>query len=525
MGQKQNRRKKHNPEKLIKLLKESVSTSMELEYSPIEYKIDWAPYSMELEEDKNEEEKENEFEFDFNEEFSGDKYITSTDKKLTVKNIKKYPFTSFGILKVKFSQSEDIFENICFRIDANIIVTLASNLYNKDKGGKALHVTTSFTGETQIKWDSIHIQPNKDNKNIKLNETKNKNKDIIEENDLKNKFAVIIQKNIGKEWFGVRILRTDESIEQTDFYSIFLIDTKKKEEKDNNNNNIIKIKEEPILGEVSIYKENPFLNTYNRGIPEDKQLLKKNIGNPIFTKDYNGGADIVGIVNEQYEFHFLDEDTINFLQSEIRNIKRIKEGIDMDRIEKLNFANKGLGPHDLDDLWEFEFKNLKVIDLSGNSILSIGTRMLCDCSLVNIEILNLNFNEIGDAGVQTLSKSRIQRLKQLHLFYNNLTFNSIDYIAASKFVNTLEILSLSENPNITDQGTVILSVIEDFKKLKILHMNSTGLTDKGLKNLNNAFIPLLEILNVQGNNFTDEGLKFIEEMKKRDIKVKYMIEK
>ena len=44
-------------------------------------------------------------------------------------------------------------------------------------------------------------------------------------------------------------------------------------------------------------------------------------------------------------------------------------------------------------------------------------------------------------------------------------------------------------------------------------MNSTGLTDKGINILSEIFMPLLETLNVQGNTFSIEGKKTIEEIK------------
>ena len=74
-----------------------------------------------------------------------------------VKNIKKYPYNTVGTLIVKFPNEEEINLFTCFLIDTNVVVTLASNLINNNKGGKATSILTTFS-EEKVKWENIFIQ-------------------------------------------------------------------------------------------------------------------------------------------------------------------------------------------------------------------------------------------------------------------------------------------------------------------------------------------------------------------------------
>jgi len=83
--------------------------------------------------------------------------------KLEVKNIKKYPYNSIGTISVQFPSSDEIFVYTCFLIDSNVVVTLASNLENKNKGGKAKLIKISFSKEN-VKWENIFIQEEEEKK-------------------------------------------------------------------------------------------------------------------------------------------------------------------------------------------------------------------------------------------------------------------------------------------------------------------------------------------------------------------------
>ena len=77
--------------------------------------------------------------------------------KLDVKNIKKFPYIAIGKISVVFPVSEVPFEYTCFLIDTNVVVTLASNINDKNKGGKAKSIVTTFS-EEKVKWENVFIQ-------------------------------------------------------------------------------------------------------------------------------------------------------------------------------------------------------------------------------------------------------------------------------------------------------------------------------------------------------------------------------
>ena len=454
--------------------------------------------------------------------FSGCNIISNNDENKEIISKLKYSYSQVGILKVKFPSSEELYEYICFLISNSVIATLESNLYNEEKGGKACYISTSFCNE-EIKWDNILIQSieeKESEKNKKINEEFFSNDEGEKENeetkkeDKSIKFAIIIHQNVGKEWFGV-IKESKDVFDYPELESIFLLNSK--EDKGNNKNQ--------KFGLITFKESNPFLNTYNTGTENDRELIKKSPGSPIYYIDYFGGASIFGLIDEKYEFQLIDKKAIQFLSSEVRLTNRTKEGINQDNIYTLNCADNDFGPLDMKYLAEFDLCYLTKLDLSGNSIRFEGAKYLFSAKFKELEILNLNFNEIGDDGLYELSKKEYKNLKQLHLFYNNISHYGISNLCLSPFIKNLEILSLSENPKITDKGAEYIKKYGKWDRLKVLHMNSTGLTDKGINILSEIFMPLLETLNVQGNTFSIEGKKTIEEIKAKKINVKYKIEK
>ena len=53
--------------------------------------------------------------------------------QLDVKFPKRYPYIAVGTINVKFPISEEIYVYTCFLVDTNVVVTLASNLENKNR--------------------------------------------------------------------------------------------------------------------------------------------------------------------------------------------------------------------------------------------------------------------------------------------------------------------------------------------------------------------------------------------------------
>ena len=68
-----------------------------------------------------------------------------------VKNIKKFPYIAVGFISVKFPVIDDEYIYTCFAVDTNVVITLASNIIDKNKGGKATSILTSFSDQ-KVKW-------------------------------------------------------------------------------------------------------------------------------------------------------------------------------------------------------------------------------------------------------------------------------------------------------------------------------------------------------------------------------------
>ena len=90
--------------------------------------------------------------------FSFDKEKDINDTYKGIKNIKKYPYNSIGTISVQFPLNDEI----------------ASNIENKNKGGKAKFIVTSFSKES-VKWENIFIQEEESNENNLNKENKNSN--------------------------------------------------------------------------------------------------------------------------------------------------------------------------------------------------------------------------------------------------------------------------------------------------------------------------------------------------------------
>ena len=63
--------------------------------------------------------------------FSRDDSQSITSPNQDVKSLKKFPYIAIGSLTAKFQNAND-FVSTCFLIDTNVILTLASNLYNRN---------------------------------------------------------------------------------------------------------------------------------------------------------------------------------------------------------------------------------------------------------------------------------------------------------------------------------------------------------------------------------------------------------
>jgi len=447
--------------------------------------------------------------------------------QLDVKNVKLFPHSTIGTLIVRFDSSDMDEYFTCFLVDTNVVVTLASNLNNKNKGGKAKSIMTTFSDE-KVKWENIHIQNEKKEKEKGKKDIKETNESLDSMSQLSKLAVILYEENISTEWLGVEGGKR-EDFSGRDLNAVFTLGVKEDETSDEK-----KKINTPLLREINVSNGNPFQQTQEivegndeseNNKSEIKSLLSKCPGSPIYYKDYNSGAYVVAIINESLEFQYLDIKTMSFLIDKVNQgkllRKKIHKGIDEENIVKLDLSRNDFGPLDIKYLTDFDLKNLRILDLSSNSIKPQGAFYLSQGKFSNLESLNLNFNEIGDEGLNHIANGFFSKLNYLYLFHNNISVEGIQFLVKAEFVNNLIILSLSENPNIGDTGVRIMKEHKGWSKLNTLNLNSTGLTDVSLTYLGEASMPKLKKLNIIGNKFTAAGKPSINGLRMNHIHVSY----
>ena len=433
--------------------------------------------------------------------FSTDLTMTLNNPKLNVKNTKKFPYITIGTISVTFPEFKEVFEYTCFLIDTNVVVTLASNIDSKSKGGRASSIVTSFSNE-KVKWENVFIQ-GEDYAKDKGKKDKDKTKKESIDN-ISSKLAVILyDENISTEWIGVEGGKL-EDFNGREINAVFSLGSESQTSTTTDGGEDTKNKKaEGKFREILVNNSNPFLDANKKGEPADQELIKHSPGSPIYYKDYNSGAYVIAIINDSYEFQFFDNE---------------------DNIVQLDLQRNDFGPLDIKYLTDFDLKNLRILDLSSNSIKPQGAFYLSQGKFNSLESLNLNFNEIGDEGLNHIANGFFSKLNSLYLFHDNISHEGIKHLVKAEFVSNLIILSLSENPNIGDTGVRYMKEHKGWAKLSILNLNYTGLTDIALTYLGEASLPKLKKLNIQGNKFTETGKASINALRMNHIHVSYRTE-
>ena len=517
-------------EKIRRILERSITNPnmSEQKNLKIEYKYKQTE-SMEVEENTNNMPTSENSENTENDSFTFSQEVTQTltNPKLDVKNVKKFPYIAIGTISVVFPVSEEVFEYTCFLIDTNVVVTLAANINDKNKGGKAKSIVTTYS-EEKVKWENIIIQG--EEAKGKWKKDKDKGNEALEGINLASKLAVILyDDNIGSEWIGVEGGKK-EDFTGRDINAVFSLGLKGQQTTtETGGEDTPKTKKgEQKFREIFVNNVNPFSDAYNKGTEDEKELIIHSPGSPLYYKDYNSGAYVIAIINESYEFQYFDRKTMLFLCDMVNKWKllrkKVNKGIDEDNIVQLDLQRNDFGPLDIKYLTDFDLKNLRILDLSSNSIKPQGAFYLSQGKFSSLESLNLNFNEIGDEGLNHIANGFFSKLNSLYLFHDNISVEGIKYLVKAEFVNNLIILSLSENPNIGDTGVRIMKEHKGWGKLSILNLNYTGLTDIALGYLGEASMPKLKKLNIQGNKFTETGKASINALRMNHIHVSYRTE-
>ena len=486
-------------------IKEQTNLKIEYKYNQGEKLLDESAASLSTSEGSNYSDNTGD---SFN--FSTEENQIITSPLLDVKNIKKYPYVTVGTVIVKFPEADKDEYYSCFLIDTNVVITLASNLEDNSKGGKAKSIITSFKDE-KVKWENIIIQGEK------KDDKKKENVKTLEGADNSKLAAILYEDNLETEWIGVEGGEST-SFDGRDINCIFTLGLKDETYDGEKSKNNLKYRE------VNVTNNNPF-DKLDSSSEEEDWISRCSPGSPVYYKDFNNGAYVIAVINKLHCKQFFDRETMVFLVSAVNKGKLMRKkthkGIDEDNIVQLDLSRNDFGPLDIKYLTDFDLKNLRILDLSSNSIKPQGAFYLSQGKFSCLESLNLNFNEIGDEGLNHIANGFFSKLNYLYLFHNNISVEGIKHLVKAEFVNNLVILSLSENPNIGDTGIRIMKEHKGWGKLNTLNLNSTGLTDDALKYLGEASMPKLKKLNILGNKFTENGKPNINGLRMNHIHVSY----
>lgn len=285
-----------------------------------------------------------------------------------------------------------------------------------------------------------------------------------------------------------------EDLEFKDKFAVFPL-----KEVNDNTNTIIEGEEKVFqqkFRELFIYNANPFLDAAKNGDEKDLELIKKSPGTPLFYRDFNNGAYVIAIINESFEFQYLDKKTMIFLANMVNKGKIIRKkenkGIDEQNIIQLDLQRLDLGPLEIAYLIGYNLVNLRILDLSCNSLRGLGSFYLGKGNFNSLGSLNLNFNEIGDGGLYYIANGNFSKLNSLFLYNDNISSEGIKSLISAKFIKNLMILSLSENPKIGDIGVRYMKEYKGWDNLTILNLNYVGLTDISLNYFLQSYMPKLK---------------------------------
>ena len=453
--------------------------------------------------------------------------ITSKASKV---QIRQYPYCAVGTLFATFPDNKDkVHQYTCFLIEANVVVTLASNINNAEFGGKAISVTTSFSN------DKIS--------NISYPEEFEKNK--LSGTSL----AVLLYPDpVISDWLGVKIASNEELSdkdvllmaslglkETSDDKSVISGDNSSIDNSSNLGAPIVANSSTTTDGEEKSnvkYMNNSEIHEISTSLTSkmstetnDEKLLQRCRGGPVYYKGYDGGPYVIGFLDKNFAVQQIDENALKFLVKCVNEGKKMRKkvhkNIEEDKIIKLDLARNEFGPLDIKYLTEFDLNNLQSLDLSSNAIKPQGAYFLSQGNYSNLRVLNLNFNEIGDEGITHIANAIFSSLEQLFLFHNNISSEGIKSLCKADFIPNLLILSLSENPSITDDGCKIIRENKNWSRLAILNLNRTGLTDTSIELLSNSAMPNLKKIQLKGNTFTENILDKIQAWKLTGLSIEY----
>jgi len=135
---------------------------------------------------------------------------------------------------------------------------------------------------------------------------------------------------------------------------------------------------------------------------------------------------------------------------------------------------------------------LRLLDLADNYLRTEGVRMLCDAPWSEpLTWLALSRNYLDDDSCRVLANSRLRNLRTLHLAHNSVAQDR------------------SDGEVITDIGVSWLTDSPTLANLRLLTLNSTGISDRSVDLVLNRAAWRLYGLGVAGNNLTGETVRIL----------------
>ena len=222
---------------------------------------------------------------------------------------------------------------------------------------------------------------------------------------------------------------------------------------------------------------------------------------------------------------FKDINLLNIEGNEINDygLYLLSTGKYKDKISELFLAKNKLGDPGIS--YVYNFTNLEILDLQYNLLTYKGVSCLCGKHFKKIKSLNLDNNQIGIEGVFILASKEDNNLQKLSLVRNDICTKGAELISILN-LDKINELNISDN-FINDLGFYFLCKGK-LKNLQRLDVSLNRITDKGLVYLTEAnFIDNLNYFNLAGNDFTDEGVKYISfcklsNLQTLDLSVNYL---
>ena len=176
-----------------------------------------------------------------------------------------------------------------------------------------------------------------------------------------------------------------------------------------------------------------------------------------------------------------------------------------EKIRKLNLDNNHIGVEGTYIIANYKQNNLKYLSLANNDICTKGAELISILNLMEIESINISDNFINDLGFYFLCKAKFKNLRELDVSLNKISDQGLVYITQAPFLETLNLLNLAGN-DITDNGVKYISFCK-MPELETLNLSVNYLKSKSGSYLSQSNFDLLSFLSLERNKIKYHGLK------------------